>query len=139
MNARFVAPIYIHAHQVPEWEVNAFQIRFFGFDKAPTRHAVTRAIAAHTDLNPSAYVHLSLSNGGMYMVPVLDRGKVVVWRDGDRVQTCSAAAAGIRASLIALREILRDTGEHEFGKNMLRLEDYAQQHPERRFILGSRT
>ena len=136
MNARFVAPVFIHAHPVPDWEIRAFRIRFFGYEPVANRHCVARIMATHTGTACEEFEYVSLSNGGMYMAPSIPEGFSLQWRDGEQAHTCSAAAAGIRTSLAALREMFDDTGDQQFIRALFRLEDYARQHPERKFILG---
>ena len=135
MNARVAAAAPIHAHLVPDWEVQAFKIRFFGIDGMPSRHGVARAIATHAKLETLAFEHVSLSNGGMYLAPALPCGTILQWRDGETVRSCSAMAAGIRSSLIELDMMARENADYHYAHQYMRLVDFAEQHLERKFIL----
>lgn len=79
----------------------------------------------------------TLSNGGFYMAPVLDRKLPMAWDGNGYSGTMSDDAAGITAMLFALNHLAFEHQSEAMSDLYYQLRDFAIDHPESDEIMSA--
>lgn len=124
---------------VPEEKRLAVLPRFFSFTQMLHAEALVFAYMAKLSVDYSGgYWHYyTLSNGGFYMAPAIDKAMRIEWNGNGYSGIMTADAAGIIATLFAVNHLAAETDTDKMTELYHQLLHFACGHPEDKAILAA--
>lgn len=129
----------VTATLVPEEQRLLVLPRHFGFQHMLRAEALVYGYMSKLSVDyAGGYWHFyTLSNGGFYMAPAIDKAMQVEWYGNEFSGLMSADAAGLVATIFAVSHLGAEIQNDELAQLHDQLRDFACSHTEARRILAA--
>lgn len=125
------------ASLVPDQQRLTALPRFFGFAQMLRAEALVFAYMTKLSIDyvGSYWHYYTLSDGGFYMAPAIDKPMRIEWYGNGYSGQMTADAAGLVATMFAVSHLSAEVRTDEMADLYHQLRDFAADHPEARQIL----